>query len=555
MPNGKAPIRTAVLLFFAVFALYLFCAYPCLAPRDSADLALAALSLSAAHPPGYPLYAVLGKAWILLFDLGNPAYRLNVLSGLFGAAAAAILFLFLRRRSGITASLGAAGALAVSAFLWKFSLLEEMYSLHALMIVFLLFLSEGRPQTFLRRASLSGLIFGLGLVNHQSLVLFFPALLIPWCLRARQSGIEIMRPFIFAFGFFLIGFSLEAFLWIRLHDPWLAWRVLARTSYGSVTLFKPFTINLDRVAIWRLLSDLTRGLLRGYGWPAAIFGLLGLARLWEKDRPLFWGMTAGFLAFGPVYFLATRLTMSEWVSRSILEPDFIAPGVFLCAFSAFGLDWLENKAGIFIWLAAAFTTFWPLAANAAGRFHREDFSAYDYVYDLRRSLPPHSTLVVGGDTALFGMRYFENLKPKDEILLSSAEPGLRDEISQTTARKQSYATGLSENALSRRGLLGNPLYPIPDGLCQKISTVPPETRAFSTGPGGNFWDFSMVRMPGENSRDSYARDIKLCYGFAHYLSGKILERFGWGDPSPEYLAAFAADPDEYKIVLSSGKSL
>jgi len=56
----------ALAVFAAAFALYLYCLYPTIAPRDSADMAAAALTLGVAHPPGYPLYALLGRAWLTL---------------------------------------------------------------------------------------------------------------------------------------------------------------------------------------------------------------------------------------------------------------------------------------------------------------------------------------------------------------------------------------------------------------------------------------------------------------------------------------------------------
>ena len=78
------------LVFAALFALYLASSYPALAPRDAADLASAALTLGVAHPPGYPLYGCLGKLWMLLLPLGDPAWRLNLLSAAAGAGAGAL---------------------------------------------------------------------------------------------------------------------------------------------------------------------------------------------------------------------------------------------------------------------------------------------------------------------------------------------------------------------------------------------------------------------------------------------------------------------------------
>ncbi len=145
---------TAVIaVFAAAFSLYLGCLYPAIAPRDSADMAATAMTLGVAHPPGYPFYSLLGHAWLDLCPWGNPAYRLNVLSALAAAAAAAVLFALVRRRAGLLGGLTAAAFWAMSAPLWKFSLLEEKYSLHALFAVALLALAEGERETVFRASA------------------------------------------------------------------------------------------------------------------------------------------------------------------------------------------------------------------------------------------------------------------------------------------------------------------------------------------------------------------------------------------------------------------
>src|ERR1019366_1204989 len=57
-------MTAALAVFAAAFSLYLGCLYPAIAPRDSSDMASAAMTLGVAHPPGYPLYSVLGRAWL-----------------------------------------------------------------------------------------------------------------------------------------------------------------------------------------------------------------------------------------------------------------------------------------------------------------------------------------------------------------------------------------------------------------------------------------------------------------------------------------------------------
>ncbi len=71
---------------FVVFSLaYLVTAAPDVLPADAGEFQLAAALLGVAHPPGYPLYTLIGHLFIRLIPWGTPAYRLNLLSGLLAA--------------------------------------------------------------------------------------------------------------------------------------------------------------------------------------------------------------------------------------------------------------------------------------------------------------------------------------------------------------------------------------------------------------------------------------------------------------------------------------
>lgn len=329
-------------VFAAVFVLYLASAHPALAPRDAADLALAAATLGPAHPPGYPLYALLGKAWTLLLPLGNQAYRLNVLSAAAGAAAVAVVFSSVRRRSGLWTALPAAAALALSAPLWKFSGLGEKYSLHAF------FLAASVASS----GALGGLFFGLGGVNHQSLVLAAPAL--RWSKRFAvfaAAGLALYLAVLMRAGF---GPGLD---------------IVLRRDYGTFTLSAIYAGGLAATA-----PGLLRHLFLGI-WPF-LGGLAGGGRT-----------LALFALTGPAYFLLTRFKLDDWVAATVLEPAFIAPSVALAmgmtrpAFALAGL--------------LAFSPQW----------NRHQYAAYDYLRDLRRGLPEGTAAAGQGDTALMGLKY------------------------------------------------------------------------------------------------------------------------------------------------------
>lgn len=518
-------------LFLCVFALYLACAYPTVAPRDSADMAAAALTLGPAHPPGYPLYCLLGKAWITALPLGDPAYRLNVLSAVAGALAVVVFRGWLAEECGSgAAALGAGLCLAFSAPLWKFSLLSEMYSLQALFAAALLRLSSGDSAGARRRAAWSGLLFGLGLVNHQSLLFLAPALL--WLWRGQGAG-RFWREWL---GLTAAGLALYGFVWIRLGSFSEALALITRKEYGSLSLFSGFSRPMTPALAQGLLRHLAEGLWTGTSGLTMGLALLGGWELWRKKRRLAAGLGLVFLFFGPVYFLMTRFDLSSWVARSVLETAFLIPVLAVCAAAAFGLARLGRRPAIaaVLALAAAGSVAWAQGENA---FHRDDFSAWDYGNDLRRVLPPGSVTAAGGDTAHFVMSYLELTRP-------SGAPRRLLAFRDAQGAKVDYALGLSADALDQLGLKGRLQ---PEGLAQKVVAGAPDLSGAALP-----WNFSILRRGTALRREeSYARDILLSYAFAHYLSGRIAESNGnQGAAMKHYISAAALDPEDYQLEVS-----
>ena len=78
-------------LFIASLTLYIISLAPSVVTLfdDSLEFQLVTYQLGIAHPTGYPLYTILGKLFTLL-PAGNVAYRVNLMSAVFGAAAVAL---------------------------------------------------------------------------------------------------------------------------------------------------------------------------------------------------------------------------------------------------------------------------------------------------------------------------------------------------------------------------------------------------------------------------------------------------------------------------------
>lgn len=536
-------LRVELTLFLGLFACYAASAYPTIAPRDSADMAAAAVSLGVAHPPGYPLYSTLGHAWLSWLGLGNFAYRLNLMAAAGGAAAVAGVYALLRRKTGFWPALAGALTLAWSAPLWKFSLLEEKYSFHALFAVVFFLLAEGERSSAARRLFLTALLFGLSLVNHQSMILLAPALAYLWRAEFKRHGAAFSSAFGPAAIFFLLGLGLYAAVAVRLSDARLAWAVITRAEYGSFTLAEQFSRPFSAALAGDLLVHFIRGLGQGTSWLVLLAAMAGFLELRKKHSALGWGLALAWLGFGPGFFLMTKFDVSGWVARSVLETAFIVPCVMTAVAAGFGLERLRNFSPAPALVLAGLS----IVLHHAAMDHRDDFAAYDYAMDIRRILPPGSAAVVAGDTAQFSLKYLDLVKPPapgdGRLILGSLEFDKRRWIDEQMRARPVYAVGISREMMAELGLWKNPYFLSP-GLIWRIEKTP------RRGDDSALWALS-VRRPSraEILGDSYSRDIRFSYAHARYQSAQLMESLG----SPgravmeDYQRAAVLDPEDYQL--------
>ena len=176
------------------FAVYLRTLCPTVYVGDSGELTAAAYTLGIAHPPGYPLFCLLGKLFTFL-PFGNVAYRVNLLSACFASLTVGLVFLILLRllqkneglSRGERVFAAFTGALSFG-FLrdfWFEALSAEVYTLNTFFFALLLYLllrwqEERKEEIFF----LSLFLFGVGLGNHDTLLVFGPLFLFMILLEA-----------------------------------------------------------------------------------------------------------------------------------------------------------------------------------------------------------------------------------------------------------------------------------------------------------------------------------------------------------------------------------
>lgn len=400
--TAGAPRILTPLVFLFLFALFLFLSHPALSPfRDAGDLASAAHTLGVAHPPGYPLYVLAGRAWETLLPWANPVYRLNVFSAACGAGAVLLVFIIVAGRTGPMPGAASAVLLATHGPWIRQSGLSEIYTLNALLTFMVAAAALRARDAVLGKTPfwvLAFFLWGLGLGNHHSLILAGPALFfllwqdrraLPWPALAAS---------------FLAGLSIYVFLPLRSGAEHLwgepgtwkgFWELLRRADYGSGTLSTRFSSatggegSLFWLASWA----------KSWGAPAVLFTAAAVVSTWRVFPAPVKSLTLLWVASGPLFGVMARLAPSP-LSSAILEPTLLVPTAAAAALAGFLLAHLRRPWDMTAAVALA------AGLMGAGPFwmaqnQRDNLLAHDYGRQLMASVPVGSTLSMISDAAVF----------------------------------------------------------------------------------------------------------------------------------------------------------
>ncbi len=251
-----------VLVFAAAFTTYLLTLTPTVDFIDSGELAAVASTLGIAHPTGYPLFTLIGHLFSRLPVAPTVIARLNIMSALFAALGAGAFTLLIRTVLRVTAEIrekagrplvgrrkgkraeregkgrglrspdtpfrpelewlagGTAGLLLCwASVFWETGTTFEVYSLHALFGILLIYLAvryaaEEKPPRETRLGLLFFFVLGLSLANHLTTGLFFPAFILllgAKYISRKTSPVRIVLLMLPA----LIGFLFYLYLPIR----------------------------------------------------------------------------------------------------------------------------------------------------------------------------------------------------------------------------------------------------------------------------------------------------------------------------------------------------
>ncbi|HHY55579.1 MAG TPA: DUF2723 domain-containing protein [Chloroflexi bacterium] len=381
---------------------------------DGGELLAAAITGGVPHPPGYPLYTPLLQGWLMLIGWLAPAsdlaWRGNLFSALCGAASVFLTVLVAGELLSASTpyrwmwALFAGLAWAFSPLLWSQSILTEVYSLHALLVVWLAWAVLVKP---LRLWYVVAPV-ALGIAHHLTLLLLLPAAFYALA-TARRGASRWWAPLSALAG----GMVLGALFYLRIPlaaasgpppvnwgyaDNWegLQWLV-SGAAYRGYLLHGGLTTALQRLTVWaHTLTD-------QFSPVGLALGFVGLAT-WDRTTPRLRNFSLLWLTPISVYALLYYTRDSEiyllpvvWLLSIWMVVGLATIAAWLTPRVASATPILAGVTGAALLLLVAIR--WPTLALGA------DATARQYLAALAETLEPDSLLVTLGDRETFTAWY------------------------------------------------------------------------------------------------------------------------------------------------------
>lgn len=345
MPK-KVDFAFSIGLGFVAFFLYLSTLAPTLLFADGGEFQFVPYLLGISHPTGYPLYLLLGWFWSHLLPWGDVAFRMNLLSALWGGITVGLLYLVgllvlaqtklepLYLRQGVAGL--ATLAFAASRTFWSQAIIAEVYTFNTLFVALtLLLLLIWAQKGDKRSLYLFAFTYGLSLTHHRTMALLAPAyLLFIWLidsrpLRQRRWALSLLLLFLLPQLLYLyIPLRAPATPFIHLSLAPGRELVLYENSLRGFlkhVLGQAYGSRLGLYGTWQeLLGGAFHFLERQFLLPGILLGLLGLFRL-LKTRKVFLLLLLSYVSIFAfcllhfrgdikVFFIPTYLIFALWIA-------------------------------------------------------------------------------------------------------------------------------------------------------------------------------------------------------------------------------------------------
>lgn len=247
----KTKLYFSIASFFIPLIVYITTLAPGLYFIDTGELAAVCVKLGIAHPTGYPLFTILGSIFAKI-PLGDYIYRLNLMCAVLSSVTALVFFNLMHfiltelnldkeQESGkrfftdeknkllaMIVSLSGSLVLAFSSTFWNTSNSLEVYSLHVLLMVTViyLFLKAGnsyvRGDYDLKHWIIFAFVLGLSFTNHLSTIFLSVGFLYLYFAVNGFTKMTFRKILIMVIPF-ILALTVYLYFFVRGDNPVIAW--------------------------------------------------------------------------------------------------------------------------------------------------------------------------------------------------------------------------------------------------------------------------------------------------------------------------------------------
>jgi hypothetical protein len=422
----------ATLVGLISLGLYLRTMYPDVTGGDSGELIASALEKGVAHPPGYPLYALLARCFSHV-PHGTLAWRCNLLSAFCAAGAASLLCLAVSRaRGSVWSGTISASLFAFAPGVWQYAICAEVFALNNLICAALFFCAvafseRGDP----RWLALGSLAFGLGLSNHHT-VLFAGIPVLAWGLLAARKQPGFPRIVMLCAVPLALGLVPYLYLWFAARTPaevswgntgtWSGFLThVLRSEYGTFQLAAPIVVTYPTpLSVARaFVEDIATQL----PWWALVLVVLGIVAA-VRQRRNGGGLSLILLVLAALPTIAmvalARFPVTPALYRAILARFWQQPELYLCAVAGYGWTLVsEGRPALVLRALGVVLCALPPVLRFAQMDHHDDRTVRSYGAEILRAARPGALLLTRGDLITNTTRYLqfaERLRPDVRIV-------------------------------------------------------------------------------------------------------------------------------------------
>jgi hypothetical protein len=418
------------LLFFITFPVYAYNLSPGIYGGDSGDFASAIITKGVPHPSGYPLYTMLGILFMKIPIAATPAWKIGLLSSFCASLSVVVMFMITREQTknkilSIITSL----ILAFAYPFWLYALVVEVFSLHILFILLILYFTIKHIKSGKNKyLYLLALTVGLSLTNNQSIILIFPVIAVT-LIYYKKSIIFYIKKLPVLLLIFVAG--LLPYLYIpisAISNKYYSWgyavnlknflSIVLRKEYGwgvNASGFSSSTFNQTFDNYFIYLKEYVNIAI-----PA--LALLGFVFLLIKRRYLsviLFGLS--FVMLGPFFLIYARSPLYNFFSVSVLERFYLGSIVIMLLFAPLGVElilYLFKKLNfhkplpqvlkLSVMIVYAMIPFYLYFKFYEVLDLHDNYIGDNLALDILGSLPNDSIALYSFDTKVFNALYYQN---------------------------------------------------------------------------------------------------------------------------------------------------